>query len=296
LCLVFGACAKSAPGDGTEKPQLVPTSPGGFRAAKGLLFSKDFADIDFEGWHLEKAADSSIAIVDDPARAGRKAVRFTLGAADPIVQGSRRAELVRGKYEKDPIGSERWYGISIFLPTDWATDKNHKELIAQWHGTDEIELGEIHRNPCLCLMVWGDGYRIRVQTSAERIQNENAPVEDVWRAPVEKDKWTDWVFHMKWSYKPDGLLEVWKDGKKIVDRKDQPNCYNDEKGPYFKCGIYKPSWGEGKVTEGVDKRVLYAGEVRVGDETSSFADVSTAQPPTAVPKAKEPETKEPATK
>jgi len=56
---------------------------------------------------------------------------------------------------------------------------------------------------------------------------------------IEKGKWTGISY--KWSHKPDGLLEVWKDGKLVV-RKTGPNTYNDEKGPFLKMGIYKPHW------------------------------------------------------
>jgi len=45
-----------------------------------------------------------------------------------------------------------------------------------------------------------------------------------------------WVFHIKWSHKPDGLLEVWKDGKLVV-RKTGPNTYNDERVPFLKWGL-----------------------------------------------------------
>ena len=55
---------------------------------------------------------------------------------------------------------------------------------------------------------------------------------------MERGAWTDWVFHVKWSYGPDGVLEVWKNSQKIVT-KSGPNTFNDARGPYMKMGIYK---------------------------------------------------------
>ena len=47
-----------------------------------------------------------------------------------------------------------------------------------------------------------------------------------------------YLVHVKWSNQNDGILEIWKDGEKVVDQKG-PNTFNDAKGPYFRMGIYK---------------------------------------------------------
>ena len=57
-------------------------------------------------------------------------------------------------------------------------------------------------------------------------------------APTEKGCWTDWVVHVKWSYQSDGILQIWKNGEKVVDQ-NGPNAFNDAHGPFFKMGLYK---------------------------------------------------------
>ncbi|MDO6391757.1 malectin domain-containing carbohydrate-binding protein [Pontibacter sp. BT731] len=85
--------------------------------------------------------------------------------------------------------------------------------------------------------------------------------------PVEKDKWLDFVYHINFSYKSDGVLEVWKNGVKVVDHRG-PNSYNDQTVPYFKYGIYKRNW------ENISKRVIYVDDVRVGSENATYNDVA----------------------
>lgn len=85
--------------------------------------------------------------------------------------------------------------------------------------------------------------------------------------------WTDWVFHVKWSYQSDGLLEVWRDGRKVVTQKG-PNTFNDKGGPYFKMGMYKGWQDPERPGDAVTRRVLYHDEYRMGSITATYDDVA----------------------
>ena len=92
----------------------------------------------------------------------------------------------------------------------------------------------------------------------------------------ETGKWVDWVFHMKWSYESDGVLEVWKDGELVVT-KQGPNCYNDKLGPYFKMGLYKgwQNWQESDWRHDVvDERMLFHDELRIAHGENGYDLVS----------------------
>lgn len=39
------------------------------------------------------------------------------------------------------IGGEYWYGFSIYLPEDYVADAIW-EIVAQWHGRPDFDLGE----------------------------------------------------------------------------------------------------------------------------------------------------------
>ena len=91
--------------------------------------------------------------------------------------------------------------------------------------------------------------------------------------PYKTGVWTDWVFHVKWSYQADGILEIWKNGEKVVDQKG-PNTFNDAKGPYFKMGLYKGWKDPDRPSDAVNKRVLYHDEFRMAGADASYTDVA----------------------
>jgi hypothetical protein len=91
--------------------------------------------------------------------------------------------------------------------------------------------------------------------------------------PVEKGKWNDWVFHINFSYKADGVLEIYKNKVKVLSYYG-PNSFNDKVYPYFKIGIYKWGWNGWASYSPENKRVLYYDEVRIGNKSANVDEVS----------------------
>ncbi len=58
--------------------------------------------------------------VTAPVRDGSHAARFELRKNDPVVSGSKRAEI--SQRDEQPAGADRWYGFSIQLPSTWVAD------------------------------------------------------------------------------------------------------------------------------------------------------------------------------
>ena len=56
-------------------------------------------------------------------------------------------------------------------------------------------------------------------------------------------EWEHWVYHSRYSFAADGFVELWRNGKQVVRWVRTGTAYNDDKGPYFKLGIYSSSWG-----------------------------------------------------
>ncbi|KKL77000.1 hypothetical protein LCGC14_2039260, partial [marine sediment metagenome] len=48
------------------------------------------------------------------------------------------------------VGGEYWYGFSIFLPEGFVVN-NDWEILAQWHGYPDKDIGEGWRNPVMAL-------------------------------------------------------------------------------------------------------------------------------------------------
>lgn len=83
----------------------------------------------------------------------------------------------------------------------------------------------------------------------------------------------DFVIHIKWSYKSDGFIQVYKDGKLVVD-KAGPTSRNDQGGIFFNTGIYKPKFETQPGESDVDKRILYFDEIRIGNADARYEDVA----------------------
>lgn len=236
-----------------------------------LILVSDFETQNFSEWKQDLCCKYSGEIVTSPTRAGKYAAKFTLNKNDPLVSDGKRAELKR--YTLTPMGSEYWYAFSIYLPRNWIED-TAPEIVAQWHDLPDFWLGENWRNPSLSLSINRKDWKIGNAWDSQFVTKKNNAVsrELLWSGAFERGGWTDWVFHVKWSYKSDGLVEVWKDNTLVVNKRG-PNTYNDLIVPYLKIGPYKYPWKKGKPASIVNERVIYYDEVRIGNAHATFADV-----------------------
>jgi hypothetical protein len=238
-------------------------------AGDELLFLGDFEKGDLSGWRI---SGNSPTVTSSPTRAGRYAMKTSLDRHKDKV--SYRTE-VSGPGSK--VGGEYWYGFSIFLPEDYVTDSIW-EIVAQWHGVPDFDIGEDWRNPVMALSTNGGKWSLLNRWDAKRNTFESGKksyggTKRYDFGPYETEVWTDWVIHVKWSYQNDGILEIWKDGEKVVDQKG-PNTFNDAKGPYFKMGIYKGWKDPDRPGDAISKRVLYHDEFRMAGNDAIYKDVA----------------------
>ena len=197
----------------------------------------------------------------EPVRAGRWSGRFELRKGDPVVSASIRAEL---RAEIEPYGAERWYAFSIFLDT-WDRDRS-QEIVTQWHHFSNSG------SPPLAIVTHEGQWEIS-------LMDWESPTNETTDTPVgayRTGRWTDWVVHAKWSAGADGLLEIWRDGKKVpgFSPKVGRNAY-EQLGNYMKIGIYKWDWKQrpaGRPQKPTDttRRVMYHDEVRIYDQRGSY--------------------------
>jgi hypothetical protein len=239
------------------------------RNERALLFIGDFGDQRLTGW---RSSGNQPAVVRDRTRAGNGAMRTSLDRTKDRYPD--RTEVMGPQAE---IGKEYWYGFSILLPAEYIPD-GIWEIVAQWQGTPDSEIGEKWRNPLLALSTtdgrWGwvsrwDAKRNTFETG----RREYGGIREYDLGPYETGVWTDWVVHVKWSYRSDGFLKIWKDGKTVIDQAG-PNAFNDAKGPFFKMGLYK-GWGPpDKPSDAVNSRLLYHDEFRMGGAEATYDDVA----------------------
>jgi len=217
----------------------------------------------------EKCCDYSLMRSDSVAKTGRYALRVELRRDDKVIARGKRAEL-RLFAEKTP-NVERWYKVSYFLPNDYKSDSMY-EILAQWHEMPDRILGEDWRSPPLSLLTQDGKWKFRILWATDPV-NTNRTISGTKMldlGEVQTGRWVEWVFHLHFSHQEDGFLQIWKDGKQIVDEHG-PNYYNDRKGPYFKVGMYKSGWVKTFRKSEVSNRVFFIDDIKVGDETYDLA-------------------------
>ncbi|MFD9621511.1 heparin lyase I family protein [Streptomyces virginiae] len=192
--------------------------------------------------------------VTAPVRDGSHAARFELRKSDPVVSSSKRAEV--SQRDEQPVGAERWYGFSINLPSTWVADTS-AEIVSQWHQCDS---GCPGGSPPLALLT--DEGRWKIDFRGEMID----------LGPYTTGVWVDWVFHVTWRTDSTGLLQVWRNGERILHRTGATHG-GGPRSPYFKFGIYKWDWNTGAPSN-TTERVMYYDAVRLGDERATHRDVS----------------------
>ncbi len=239
------------------------------RERAGLIFSSDFEDGRLKGW---RPAGNSPTVTRDVARRGRYALKTSLDRRKDAV--SYRTEVTGPEAD---IGKEYWYGFSIFLPDDYVPDKIW-EIVAQWNCIPDYDVGEKWRNPVLALFTTGGRWSWVTRWDAKRNtfasgKREYGGEREYDLGPYQRNCWTDWVVHVKWSYQSDGILQVWKNGEKLVDQ-NGPNAFNDAHGPIFKMGLYKGWHKPPTQPDTVSRRVLYHDEFRMAGAGATYQDVA----------------------
>lgn len=239
-----------------------------------LIFSSDFEFSALEhgkGWNL---SGNPPTITREVAREGKQAMKTVLNRKTSKV--SYRTEVSANGHVTIKPGEEYWYGFSVYLPPSYVPDSIW-EIVAQWHGSPDEDLGEAdaNLNPPLSLHTKGGEWMISTIWDSRPVTNKAnyEGTKNYYLGRYETGKWTDWVFHVKWSPKSDGLLQVWKDGVLVVDKKG-PIGFNDKVGPYFKMGLYK-GWHDRNEPAGeVTERVLYHDAVRIAGKGGSYEAVA----------------------
>ena len=276
-------------------------------ADKGVLFGDDFesgcwdvsnpkADHDTrcpgQGvlWkHAQLQGPHAIAFVTEPVRSGNYAVRFKWLHQNPgqwegnpeKVSNNEKKAMLHAPGVKKNKGAERWYGFSVYFPSDGMKKDRFNRLFFQLHATPDHDLNEPWRQPPAAMNLSNEGLTADWTWDSARVspRNENIvqnrtsiDIPGDWDDYV--DRWVDIVWHVKvdCSDNQEGIIEIWVDGKKVADAHGIRFGYNDELGLYPSYGLY---WYQGK---GEYDHWIYLDEVRIGEGSCSYSDVAPRDP------------------
>lgn len=254
--------AKDAATNSTNSNTVTPTtmSIGRSNLIEELTFEQSaVADAYLNGWiNVQHSETHNVSQTSATARNGSKALKIDLRVDDEIVSSSRRAEI-EPPCRVDHETMERWYGGSWYL-VDWDED-NFGESILQWHDMDGSA-------PPLAIQVYDDHLWLKGKPHV------GSPYGVYDLGAVVSNEWIDIVLHVKWAYGNTGMLQVWRNGVKLVDVDGIST--NSLGGSYLKLGINKWNWAppfDPEESE-VEQRVFYIDDFRIGNENASYADVA----------------------
>jgi hypothetical protein len=276
------ACLISARGE--DHPVRPFRTQDVFDYGQPIIFRDDFASGQFGRWNfseddryrLQRETPERMRIVDAPGLSGRKAVRFFV----PRSPNSFRAEI---SLPHERGWQERWYGGRVLVPGDWIVDTNRGEdIVMQWHAIPGNWRATF---PNLSIAVNGSNWALRQSFGCAQTNPTRPSV--VLDAPVRPGAWVSWVVHAKWAPDTNGLLQVWRDGRLVLER-GGPNVYSTigvEYTPYLKTGIYRPEWNPDSpekrarfdaVVTAATGKVVYVADVKIGDARARYEDVAPA--------------------
>jgi polysaccharide lyase-like protein len=186
-------------------------------ARASVVWRGDYETRDLSQWDRVDGLMSRLTIVSSPVHQGSYALRTVLRAGDVANNGTRN-ELVLLQPQTE--GMDRYYAWSTMFDASYPSADTW-QVFTQWHhsgccGSPPVELDVV-----------GEKVQLTINTRA------------VWTAPLVRSVWHDFVVRVRWSANPDlGLVELWYDGRKVVDRLAAQTLYADQIA-YLKQGLYR---------------------------------------------------------
>ncbi len=196
---------------------------------EGCLFSASYDAPDpctlWSGCQRQSA--NRITGAASPAREGSHAGKFEVHSGD-LVNNGARAEVVHclpgsgcvGESE----GTERWYAWSTYWPADFNSASTW-QLFTQWHHVGN------NGSPPIEFYVNGSTMYLRV--------TDNAGTGHVvhWTAPLETERWRNFIFGVRFANDNTGWIELWLDGEQVLPRTATRTMI--DAGNIFKQGLYR---------------------------------------------------------
>jgi hypothetical protein len=191
--------------------------------ASGVVWKADFETKDRSQWDSEQMVSADrLAVVTSPVRQGSYALKATVKQGDdPINSSGNRNELIQ--MTNEPSGSEYYYRWSTMFAADFPSAKTW-QLFTQWHHSGSSG------SPPVEFYVYGEEVRLNIGGSPGVI---------VWKTPLVRGKWHDFIFHVKWSANASvGFVELYYDGQLVLPKRYIATQFSGQVN-YLKVGLYR---------------------------------------------------------
>lgn len=237
------------------------------------MLNDGFEDADFNGFpFVNFEGGNTGACVTTQVNGGDYAFLSSVSHSNSLT-GGYHCEL--GRYALRPE-RERWWGFAVLIPENWVDDANNC-VIMQGHQLPDTS--EPDRAPSLVMRIQNNQLIIESRWDDTAISAPTAyglggtiRNNTVHTSTLQKGVWMNFVFRANFDCMPngDGLLEVWKDGVKIVTHPG-PNCYNDQRTGTIRFGLYKRYYAANNQTAPV---TAFYDQIKMTDQSGTYADVA----------------------
>jgi Polysaccharide lyase len=213
---------------------------GSARRVLSCTFSRSPTDC---GFRVQEKAPGRASLVDT-GRAGGKALRLRTEPGDDQVTGSGTHERTdvwltqkdTGCYE----GREQVWEHSILFPDDYVAPPKGWGVVFDFHQSDDAGGGQanfhVFANPGGLRFLGFGGPKVNRGSPQEREGRYSADI-----APITRNVWYDFVYHVKWSSREDGFFHAWVNGVRKLEHFG-PTLYAGQ-GCYLKLANYHVAFG-----------------------------------------------------
>lgn len=215
---------------------------------------------DFISYEYPKNNPNAMTVSTAQKRAGTKSAKITLKPTDSEAEwGNKRVEITYNNWA-NPDTSIRWHSFSRFMPSGTYKPDREEEIIVQWHDKSS----GCSTSPALAIETKDGRYRVARRFSVGPYcvaANRRGPYyTDL--GPIEYDKQTDYIVYYDPRIDSKGKIIIWINGKEVFNYTGITH-YDGSVFPYFKIGLYKWGWMDGKSDTTI--REFYLDEIRLGD-------------------------------
>ncbi|KAA3612799.1 MAG: hypothetical protein DWQ01_03595 [Planctomycetota bacterium] len=222
------------------------------------------------------------------ARQGSKAMKVTMNK-DPQGQPGDKQRVEHALKQNGIIhftdfNQQYGYHFSVYVPSDWEPDI--QDTISQWFAPKDVDpiTGQKldgPRGPAMSLKLkavdegsnnWVHYWELVLKwddNPATTVNPDSFTRIVLWTENASSDlgRWVDFEVYLKWDWNPNGAgyVKMYRDGQVVVDY-NGPTGFHDDKGPYYKCGLYKYTWHDPSANPNVTSRTLYFDRVILNEE------------------------------
>ena len=188
-------------------------------ASATVLWRGDYDTGNLSQWTGYQGILSRLTLVQSPVRQGGTALRVELHQGDVSNSGTRNEMFLSSAQFNEVEGNDKWYAWSTLFPADYPSN-NTWQVFTQWHHSG------LTASPPVEFDVVG-----------EEIQLAHNGSTILWRTPLVRALWHDFVVHIYWS-SSNGYIDLYYDGTKVLDHQSTQTLYSGQYA-YLKQGLYR---------------------------------------------------------